>query len=359
MENKTKNIFTIIGSFFIGVMLTIVTFYNYPTLINQNKTVYEKNVTITDTGLSESVSKVYNSVAIISNYVNDELYASGSGFIYKIDGNDTYIITNHHVIENGQTFKVTYSNNKSIDAVLVGSDEYTDIAVLKVATVDGYNAVTIGESDKVNPGDTTFVLGTPLDSTYSFTVTRGIISGKERLVEVSSSNNNDFVINVMQTDAAVNSGNSGGPLCNTNGEVIGVVNAKLSGTGIEGMGFAIPIETSTKKADEIISNKVTEYPYIGVSIANVSNLKNSFKYQNITVSNGVYVVSIEKSSPAYGKLENGDIIVKVNDVDVSNIAYFRYELYKCNANDEITITVLRNNKEKDIKIKLTAKNKNI
>ncbi len=362
MKENRKTILYSISTFFIGIVLSLAVVYNFPNLFTKTVVKEEKSVTVTDTGLSDSVEKVYNKVALISNYSMGNLSATGSGFIYKVDGNDTYIITNHHVVDGGTSFKVTYSDETTIDATLVGSDEYTDIAVLKVDTIDGYDAVETGESQDIKAGDTVFVLGSPLDSAYSFTVTRGIISGKERLVEISS-NNSDILLKVIQTDAAVNSGNSGGPLCNANGQVIGVVNAKLSGTGIEGIGFAIPIDTAIEKANEIISGDEIEYPYIGVSIVNVSDAKNDFRYYNyinsLDIDEGVLVLDVEKNSPAYNKLKKGDIITKIGDNETESTAYFRYELYKHNINDEITITYIRDGKVETIKIKLTKKTSNI
>ena len=298
MKDNRKTILYSISTFFIGIVLSFAVIYNFPSIFSKTIVKEEKNVTITDTGLSESVEKVYNKVALISNYSMGKLSATGSGFIYKIDGNDTYIVTNHHVVDGGTTFKVTYSDETTLDATLVGSDEYTDIAVLKVKTVDGLDAVEISDSNNIKAGDTVFALGSPLDSAYSFTVTRGIISGKERLVEITS-NNSNILLKVIQTDAAVNSGNSGGPLCNANGQVIGVVNAKLSGSGIEGIGFAIPIDTAIEKADEIIGGNEKEYPYIGVSIASVSDAKNDFRYysyiKSLDIDEGILVLDVEKN----------------------------------------------------------------
>ena len=178
-----------------------------------------------------------------------------------------------------------------------------------------------------------------------------------------TSNNSNILLKVIQTDAAVNSGNSGGPLCNANGQVIGVVNAKLSGSGIEGIGFAIPIDTAIEKADEIISGNEKEYPYIGVSIANVSDAKNDFRYysyiKSLDIEEGILVLDVEKNSPAYNKLKKGDVITKINDSETNNAAYFRYELYKYNINDEITITYIRDGKVESTKIKLSKKNSNI
>ncbi len=362
MKDNRKTILYSISTFFIGIVLSLAVIYNFPSIFSKTIVKEEKNVTITDTGLSESVEKVYNKVALISNYSMGKLSATGSGFIYKIDGNDTYIVTNHHVVDGGTTFKVTYSDETTLDATLVGSDEYTDIAVLKVKTINGLEAVEISDSNNIKAGDTVFALGSPLDSAYSFTVTRGIISGKERLVEITS-NNSNILLKVIQTDAAVNSGNSGGPLCNANGQVIGVVNAKLSGSGIEGIGFAIPIDTAIEKADEIIGGNEKEYPYIGVSIASVSDAKNDFRYysyvKSLDIEEGILVLDVEKNSPAYNKLKKGDVITKINDNETNNAAYFRYELYKYNINDEITITYIRDGKVESTKIKLSKKNSNI
>lgn len=178
-----------------------------------------------------------------------------------------------------------------------------------------------------------------------------------------TSNNSNILLKVIQTDAAVNSGNSGGPLCNANGQVIGVVNAKLSGSGIEGIGFAIPIDTAIEKADEIIGGNEKEYPYIGVSIASVSDAKNDFRYysyvKSLDIEEGILVLDVEKNSPAYNKLKKGDVITKINDSETNNAAYFRYELYKYNINDEITITYIRDGKVESTKIKLSKKNSNI
>ena len=362
MKDNRKTILYSISTFFIGIVLSLAVIYNFPSIFSKTIVKEEKNVTITDTGLSESVEKVYNKVALISNYSMGKLSATGSGFIYKIDGNDTYIVTNHHVVDGGTTFKVTYSDETTLDATLVGSDEYTDIAVLKVKTIDGLDAVELSDSNNIKAGDTVFALGSPLDSAYSFTVTRGIISGKERLVEITS-NNSNILLKVIQTDAAVNSGNSGGPLCNANGQVIGVVNAKLSGSGIEGIGFAIPIDTAIENADEIIGGNEKEYPYIGVSIVSVSDAKNDFRYysyvKSLDIEEGILVLDVEKNSPAYNKLKKGDVITKINDSETNNAAYFRYELYKYNINDEITITYIRDGKVESTKIKLSKKNSNI
>ena len=356
--------------FFMGAIITYLVVINNPIYIGANiegsVTKIEKDVTITETGISEAVDKVYDSVVVVSTYKGNTLYGTGSGFIYKVEGNDTYIITNHHVIENGTNFKITYTDKEIVEATLVGSDELSDIALLKVETRDNYEAVELGKSSDLKAGDTTFAVGAPLGNTYSWTVTRGIISGKERLVEISTSNSYqaDYIMNVLQTDAAVNSGNSGGPLCNSNGEVVGVISAKIASTGVEGMGFAIPIEVALDKVEQILNNEEVKYPYIGISMINVSDVKNNPRYYSYLTSTeqkaGVIIQNIEKNTPAdNANLKTGDIITKINGVEVSNIAYLRYELYKYKVGEEIEVTYVREDTEYKTKLTLASKDKSI
>lgn len=359
-NQKTKYIIYGIAIFFLGVFLAYGIIYKFPTIFQETVTKIEKDVTVTDLGIADAVEKVYDSVVVIGNYVGDKQYASGSGFIYKVDGKISYIITNHHVIANGDNYKVTYSDGETLKAELVGSDQYDDIAILSVDTRENFQEVEIGTTESLRVGDTTFIVGTPLDSVYSWTTTRGIISGKERLVEVSLDNsyNTDYIMNVIQTDAAVNSGNSGGPLCNSNGEVIGVVSAKISSSGVEGMGFAIPIETAKEKAEQIINGDATDYPYLGVKMYNVTSVRSDYYYRqylrDTDVQSGVFIASVESNTPASAaKLQFGDVITEINGKSISNVAYLRYELYKYEIGDTIKLTIIREGKEKTVSVKLS------
>ncbi len=360
-NQKTKIIVYTLFILLLGVFLTYGFIYKFPTIFQETITKIEKDVTVTDTGIADAVDKVYDKVIIVSTYKNDDLYAFGSGFVYGKENDKFYIITNHHVIADGNKYKVTYEDGTEVDATLLGSDEYADIAVLSVDAKDDLGVVELGTTDSLRVGDTTFTVGAPLDYSYSWTVTRGIISGKERLVEVSlsSSTDNDYVMNVLQTDAAVNNGNSGGPLCNSNGEVIGVISAKISKTGVEGMGFAIPIELAKEKAEQIIKGEATSYPYLGSSMISVEtaavdryfyNFVNRYKY-----TTGVILVDIEKGSAAEkAGLASGDVIIKINEKDINNVAYLRYELYKHKVGDTIKVTYLREGKEKSVSVKLES-----
>ncbi len=360
-NSKTRVVIYTIFILMLGIFLAYGFIYKFPKLFQETVTKIEKDVTVTDLGIADAVEKVYDSVVIVSNFKKDTLYASGSGFIYKKDDNKFYIITNHHVIDGGDNFKITYSDGKEISASLIGSDKYADIAVLKVDAREKIDAVEIGSTNSLRVGDTTFTVGAPLDFAYSWTVTRGIISGKERLVEVSlrNSSDTDYVMNVLQTDAAVNSGNSGGPLCNSNGEVIGVISAKISSEGVEGMGFAIPIENAIEKAEGIINGDESKYPTIGIENVNVTTALRDYNYayylRKYNITSGILVVVVNANTAAEkAGIKSLDVITKINNQEVSNVAYLRYELYKHKIGDTIKITLIREGKEKVVTLKMTA-----
>lgn len=316
-------------------------FYLKNLVIETTKTI--KDVTVTDTGIADAVEKVYNSVVTVKNYSRGKLYSTGSGFVFKTDSKYGYILTNYHVINGGSNVNVIFTNNKEEEVNVVGYDEYSDIAVLAVDKDKVINVATTGSSEDMRIGDTTFAVGTPVDSSiYSWSVTRGILSGKNRMVQVDN-----YVMSVLQTDTAINSGNSGGPLCNSNGEVIGITNMKLASSQIEGMGFAIPIEDALKNAETIISGQKISRPYIGVSIYDATNY--------FSGETGLYVEYVEKDGPAdKAGLKKGDKIIKVGDVEVNNSSYFRYQLYKYNIGDKVKITVSRNGSEKTLTVTLTG-----
>lgn len=332
-------IFTLInllGSFFIHYILK-----------NQNNKL-EKEINFIDNGISSSVEKVYDSVVVIEAYDEDGLSSTATGFVYKIIDNKAYIITNQHVIEDTSDIYVTFTNNSKEKVEVIGSDEYEDIAVLSLNKKDYMKEINISSSQKSKIGDTTFVIGTPIDSKiYSWTVTRGILSGKNRLVEYSVSDDN-YMIDVLQTDAPINSGNSGGPLCNANGEVIGVVNLKLTKNSVESIGFAIPIENVVNYADKIINGEKIIRPYLGIKMfdINVTELDKT----------GVGIKSFEKDSTLDKKgLQIGDIIIKLDGMDVVKSTYFKYMLYKYNVGDSVKLTYLRNGKENECVIVLESK----
>ena len=354
----TKNIVNYLIIFFVGCLAMYAVIYFFPTSITESITKLEKDVTVTDTGIADAVEKVYDAVVVVSNYRDDNYIASGTGFVYKKDDDTYYLLTNYHVIEDGDKVTVTFTDGSIKETTIVGHDEYADIAVLSLKSGEELVVAEIGDNANSRVGDTAFAVGAPLDSAYSWTVTRGIISGKDRMVEVSLSNSssNDYVMKVIQTDAAINSGNSGGPLCNSNGEVIGVTSLKLVSSGVEGMGFAIPIEDAIAKAEQIISGDIKDYPYLGISMVDFANAYYSQYYsliRNSGLDSGVIVASVEKDSAASdGGMKANDIIVAINGEKVTNIAYLRYYLYQNKVGDTIKFTVYRDGKNVDLKIKL-------
>lgn len=323
----------------------------------------EKEVTVNEQGIADAVEKVYDSVVVVENLKAGELQATGTGFIFKKSDNKYYVMTNYHVINGASSVKIQLTNNKELNVEVLGGDSYSDIAILAFESKDDYSIAEIGSSTDARVGDTTFAVGAPVDSTtYSWSVTRGIVSGKDRMVKVTTSSqttSSDYIMKVLQTDAAINSGNSGGPLCNSNGQVIGITNMKLvsnSTSNIEGMGFAIPIEDAIDFANKIINGEDITRPTLGVSMLDISST--GLAYYNISVpdnvTNGVVIMSVSKGSAAEeGGLKKGDVILEIDNVKVTSSALLKYELYRYNIGDEITLKINRNGFEKTLKIKLT------
>ena len=310
--------------------------------------------------LSASVEKTFNSVVMIKTYNGTRAKGSGSGFIYKIDGDYAYVMTNHHVVDGGNKWTIITSTDEEIEGTVLGSDEYVDIAVIKMKKASYMQAVNILSNDKkVNLGDTVFTIGAPVGYEYRGTVTNGIVSGLNRLVEVSVNNSlqGDYVMEVIQTNTAVNPGNSGGPLFNSNGEVVGVISMKLVENSIEGMGFAIPIDYAMSHVNRLEKGEKIDRPLLGISMANVTDTYLLFQNRIMVpdgVEEGVVVVEISSNSGASkSNLQKGDVITKLNGAKVKNAAYLKYLLYKYNPGDSVTITYNRNGKEATTKITLT------
>lgn len=362
MEKKNHffgKILALIIVFFLGCIAMFFMVYKFPDFFKIRTTHFKKDVTITDEGIADAVEKVYDAVVIVSSYNNNTLFATGTGFVYNVDGKTAYVLTNNHVIEDASKVTLRFTNNEVIEAKIVGTNALTDIAVLSIDSKDIINVAQIGKSEDLKIGDTSFAVGAPLDSVYSWTVTRGIISGKDRMIEVKLNNNGEYVMKVLQTDAAINSGNSGGPLCNSNGEVIGITSLKLIDESVEGMGFAIPIEIAEEYAEKIIKGETITQPYLGVSMINVTDAYYRPGYSNMltrnNITSGVVVASVESDSPAYkAGLENGDIIIKLNNYDISSIAFLRYYLYNYEPGDKIEITYIRDGNEKTTTVTLTG-----
>ena len=263
--------------------------------------VYAQNVAST-VGITTSVTTNYFGFTTTSA-------AAGSGFVLSEDG---YILTNYHVIENPTSIKVTMYDGSSYDAELIGYDESNDIAVLKV-DAENLSPVVLGDSDNLNVGDSVVAIGNPLGE-LTFSLTAGVVSALDREVTLSG----NVTMELIQTDCAINSGNSGGALFNLYGEVIGITNAKYSSSGsgasIDNIGFAIPINSVMNIVESIIEKGYIAKPYIGVSVTSVSS-----ETQSYGLPKGAAVKAISEDSPAEkAGLQINDIITAANGTTIES-----------------------------------------
>ena len=317
------------------------------------------DITIDETGIAPSVGEIYDATVTLQNYQNGRLTSSGSGFIYKKDEDAkyAYVLTNHHVVEGADKLLVTLSSDDQVEGTVLGSDRYMDLAVVRIDGELVTQVAKIGNSEESNVGDTVFTVGTPIGYEYRGTVTKGTLSGKNRMVTVSVDSTSDWVMNVLQVDAAINPGNSGGPLVNINGEVIGINSLKLVEDEIEGMGFAIPIEYAMKYVDDLEAGKEIERPLIGISMLNVTDSYRLYQYNiriDSDIEEGVVIVGITSGSGAdKAGLRVGDVITAVNGKSVSNAAYLRYQLYQYEVGETIQLTYNRDGKVRTTDITLT------
>ena len=375
---KGKNIFGLIIGLFIAFVLGGVLMYcltintdEISSLLGKTINSSASNISracsgtviVNDGSLAPSVEKVYDSVVMIRNYNGEQIQSTGSGFVYKVDDKYGYILTNHHVIDGASKVTLIRSDDKEIDGNVLGSDVYLDLAVVRINKDEVIDKSVISTSENSKIGDTVFTIGSPLGYEYRGTVTDGILSGKDRMVSVSiSGNTTDYVMKVLQTNAAVNPGNSGGPLLNSKGEVIGIISLKLVQNEVENMGFAIPIEYAMSHIDKLEQGKAIVRPMIGISMVNATDTYTLYRNEIMldkSITDGVVVVEISKDSGASkSDLQKGDVIVKLNDEKIIDVAYLRYELYKYDVGDTINVTYLRNGKERTTKIKLTEYKEN-
>ncbi|HFU3983951.1 TPA: S1C family serine protease [Streptococcus suis] len=335
-----------------------------------------------ETSTTQAVEKVQNAVVSVINYQtassnslsaifgniesSDELAVAGegSGVIYKKDGNTAYIVTNTHVINNAEKIDILLASGEKVAGELVGSDTYSDIAVIKIAADKVTAVAEFADSDTIKVGETAIAIGSPLGSVYANTVTQGIISSLSRTVTSQSEDGQTISTNAIQTDTAINPGNSGGPLINIQGQVIGITSSKItssslssSGVAVEGMGFAIPSNDAVSIINQLEKDGKVSRPALGVHMVNLTDLSTSQLEKagltNTDLTSGVIVVSTQAGLPADGKLETYDVITEIDGEVIENKSDLQSALYKHQVGDTITITYYRNNKKQTVDIKLT------
>ncbi|MEH7546561.1 MULTISPECIES: S1C family serine protease [Bacillaceae] len=281
---------------------------------------------------------------------------SGSGVIFQKNKTIAYIVTNNHVVEGASKLEISLYNGQKTTAEVVGTDALTDLAVLKIDAKYVTTTANFGDSSTLRPGDQVYAIGNPLGVDLSRTVTQGIVSATNRTISVSTSAGN-WDTNVIQTDAAINPGNSGGALINTQGQVIGINSLKISETGVEGLGFAIPSNDFIPIVNQLIKNGKIDRPYLGVGLADLDQVPQMY-YQNLpqNVTKGVLVMNIDSNSAA-GKagFEPKDIIVSMNGTQIANSSELRKYLYsKVQIGDTIKFGVYRDGKLITLNAKITA-----
>lgn len=355
-----SKLFLGICTFFLGalIMYGIVITSSGVTHVQKVTSENIKTTTVEEmSDLKTAINNVYESTVYIEVSGNRGLISSGSGFAYKVEGDKGYILTNYHVIENGNKFVVTFTDGTEAEAELVNGDEYYDIAILKVDASKIKKVATLGDSSSLELGDTVFTVGAPLGKEYMGTITKGIVSGVNRMVSVSLTSGS-YLMEVIQTDAPINSGNSGGPICNIKGEVIGITSSKLIGSGVEGMGFAIPINSVNSIINNIESGNKIVRPYLGVQLVDLTNTFALQYYYGISIGDdvefGAVLSYIEKGKPAdKANLKIGDVVVEIDGQKVEDVSHFKYILYKYSIGDKITVKYYRQNKLEETTIELT------
>ena len=332
------------------------------------KTAY-KNTTST----SQAVDKVKNAVVSVITYAdssnqdlftNDEhsdsqISSEGSGVIYKKDGKYAYLVTNTHVISGAKKVDILLADGNKVPGEVVGSDVYSDIAVVRISADKAKDVAEFGDSNQLTVGETAIAIGSPLGTDYANSVTQGIISSQGRNVNLKADNGQNISTRALQTDAAINPGNSGGPLINIQGQVIGITSSKISTNGqtsVEGMGFAIPANDVVNIIKQLEENGKVVRPALGIQMMDLANLSTSdlskLKLPE-KISGGVIVRSTLDNMPASDKLQRYDVITKIDDTDIESTADLQSALYSHQIDDTIKVTFYRDGKQETTTIKLT------
>ena len=313
---------------------------------------------ITYSSSSSRQSSVFNADDTNSDSDNQQIASEGSGVIYKKDDKDAYLVTNTHVINGASKVDIRLADGTKVPGEIVGSDTFSDIAVVKISSEKVTTVAEFGDSSKLNVGETAIAIGSPLGSEYANTVTQGIISSLNRNVSLKSQDGQAISTKAIQTDTAINPGNSGGPLVNIQGQVIGITSSKIAsngGTSVEGLGFAIPSNDAQNIIKQLESDGKVTRPALGIQMVNLSNVGASdLRKLNIPsgLTSGVVVRSVQSNMPANGHLQKYDVITKVDDKEIASSTDLQHALYNHAIGDTIKVTYYRNGKEETTSIKL-------
>lgn len=319
------------------------------------------NVNVSD-AITQVVKTAEPDVVAIVNYTTSQNYFNqqaqtqpsdiGSGVYFYSDAHNAYLVTNNHVVQGGTKVDIVFSSHKQVQAQVVGTDPYTDLAVLKVpvATFKGISPLRFANVKSVQVGEPVVAIGTPMGLDFADTVTAGIISGEQRLMPVEEPNSQQTLDyqSVMQTDAAINPGNSGGPLLNVQAQIVGINSSKIAMQNFEGMGFAIPADEVQKIASEIIKTGHAVHPALGIAGIDLNTVPQG--YLNVPVDYGVYVEKVTSTHAKSAGLKSGDVIIGVNGKTIQTLADLRTALFKTQPGKQVSLTVYAGNQKKTLKV---------
>ncbi|OHS88154.1 serine protease [Streptococcus sp. HMSC34B10] len=368
----------ILISFFSGLLGGLIVFQFNQKHVNgtQNTITTTQTYSKNENATTQAVDKVKDAVVSIITYSGnsqnrfngtedtdtdsntEQVNSEGSGVIYKKEGESAYLVTNTHVINGAKKVDIRLADGTKVPGEIVGSDTYSDIAVVKISSEKVSTVAEFGDSNQLSVGETAIAIGSPLGSEYANTVTQGIVSSLNRHVSLKSEDGQAISTNAIQTDTAINPGNSGGPLINIQGQVIGITSSKIAsngGTSVEGLGFAIPTNDVKNIINQLEKEGKVTRPALGIHMVNLTNLSTAdIKKLKLPdkVTSGVAVRTVQKNMPANGHLQQYDVITKVDDTKISSTTELQNVLYSHSIGDEITITYYRNGKEEKTKIKL-------
>ncbi|TCN23942.1 S1C family serine protease [Mesobacillus foraminis] len=328
----------------------------------QNQSGAAKNVSVDVTSeVTKAVDKAGEAVVGITNIQNTSNWfgssqqqeaGTGSGVIYKKQGDKAYVVSNHHVVEGASELEVSLNDGTKIPAKMIGSDPWTDLAVLEISSDKVKTVAEFGNSDKLKIGEPVIAIGNPLGLTFSGSVTQGIISGLERAipVDINQDGTPDWQAQVIQTDAAINPGNSGGALVNIDGQVVGINSMKIAQTSIEGIGLSIPINSAMPVISDLEKFGEVKRPYMGISLSSVNEIPEHFQESMLQlpedINYGVAIQEVQPNSPAAkAGLKALDVIVEMDGKKINDAVDLRKHLYnEKDAGDEMKVKFYRKGK---------------
>lgn len=365
----------------VGALILWLLLPNLQGMMPQNNSSSNSNIisseqvsTEVTTDITSAVEKTSAAVVGITNLqeVNDFWSSSqgeqeagtGSGVIYKIDGDRAFVVTNHHVVDGATSIEVTLEGGKKVNAELVGSDVWTDLAVLEMDSADVETVIEFGDSDALTQGEPVIAIGNPLGLDFFGSVTTGILSGKERVipVDLNQDGQQDWQTEVLQTDAAINPGNSGGALINVAGQLIGINSMKISQTTVEGIGLAIPINSALPIIEDLEQHGEVKRPTMGVTLVDVAQVPSFHQEETLKlpddVTTGVVVDEVIENSPAAkAGMKQYDVIVEMDGEKIENMLELRQHLYtEKEVGDSMSVKVYRQGELVEITLELTDNN---